>query len=130
MKIRRGDIFYADLSPVIGSEQDGIRPILVIQNDVGNRYSPTIIGIAITSKDKTNMPTHLKINGTKYGLDKDSVILAEQIRTLDKSRLKERVGRLDKKTLDELKRAIEISFGLRSDLNFEEYIKLFISEEL
>lgn len=129
MKIRRGDIFYADLSPVIGSEQDGIRPIVVIQNDVGNRFSPTIIGIAITSKEKAKMPTHLEIDGTKYGLEKDSVILAEQIRTLDKSRLKEKVGKLDKDTLEKLKKAIEISFGLRGKVNFEEYIKSFAPKE-
>lgn len=129
MRIRRGDIFYADLSPVIGSEQDGIRPIVVIQNDVGNRYSPTIIGIAITSKEKLKMPTHLEIDGTKYGLEKDSVILAEQIRTLDKSRLKEKVGKLDKETLDKLKKAIEISFGLRGKVNFDDYIKRFVSKE-
>ena len=129
MRIRRGDIFYADLSPVIGSEQDGIRPIVVIQNDVGNRYSPTIIGIAITSKEKLKMPTHLEIDGTKYGLEKDSVILAEQIRTLDKSRLKEKVGKLDKETLDKLKKVIEISFGLRGKVNFDDYIKRFVSKE-
>ena len=129
MRIRRGDIFYADLSPVVGSEQDGIRPIVIIQNDVGNRFSPTIIGIAITSKEKVKMPTHLEIDGTKYGLEKDSVILAEQIRTLDKSRLKEKVGKLDKETLDTLKKAIEISFGLRGKVNFDEYIKSFIRKE-
>lgn len=120
MKIRRGDIYYADLSPVIGSEQAGIRPILVVQNDVGNKFSPTIIGIAITSKQKAKLPTHIEIEGTKYGLDKDSVILAEQIRTLDKRRLKERVGRLDKETMEKVKRAIEISFGIRGELNLEE----------
>lgn len=127
MRVRRGDIFYADLSPVVGSEQAGVRPIVVIQNDVGNRYSPTIIGIAITSKEKIKMPTHLEIDGTKYGLEKDSVILAEQIRTLDKSRLKEKVGKLDKETLEKLKKAIEISFGLRGEVNFDEYIKSFIA---
>ena len=120
MKIRRGDIYYADLSPVIGSEQAGIRPILVVQNDVGNKFSPTIIGIAITSKQKAKLPTHIEIEGTKYGLDKDSVILAEQIRTLDKRRLKERVGRLDKETMEKVKKAIEISFGIRGELNLEE----------
>lgn len=128
MKVRRGDIFYADLSPVVGSEQAGVRPIVVIQNDVGNRYSPTVIGIAITSKEKIKMPTHLEIDGTKYGLEKDSVILAEQIRTLDKSRLKEKVGRLDKETLEKLKKAIEISFGLRGEVNLDEYIKSFIAK--
>ena len=123
MKIKRGDIFYADLSPVIGSEQSGIRPILIVQNDIGNKYSPTIIAVAITSKVKNKMPTHIEIEGTKYGLDKNSVILAEQIRTLDKSRLKEKVGRLDKETLDKVKKAIEISCGLRGKISFEEYLK-------
>lgn len=127
MKVRRGDIFYADLSPVVGSEQAGVRPIVVIQNDVGNRYSPTIIGIAITSKEKIKMPTHLEIDGTKYGLEKDSVILAEQIRTLDKSRLKEKVGRLDKETLEKLKKVVEISFGLRGEVDFDECIKSFVA---
>lgn len=126
MRIRRGDIFYADLSPVVGSEQSGIRPIVVIQNDIGNRYSPTIIGIAITSKEKVKMPTHLEIDGTKFGLEKDSVILAEQIRTLDKSRLKEKVGSLDKETLVKLKKAVEISFGLRGSIPFDKYIKMVI----
>ena len=123
MIVRRGDIFYADLSPVIGSEQSGVRPIVVIQNDIGNKYSPTIIAVAITSKIKNKMPTHIEIEGTKYGLEKDSVILAEQIRTLDKSRLKEKVGRLDKITLEKVKRAIEISCGLRGKISFKEYIK-------
>ena len=123
MNIKRGDIYYADLSPVVGSEQSGIRPILVIQNDIGNKFSPTIIGVPITSKLKTNMPTHISIEGNKYGLEKYSVILAEQIRTLDKTRLKEKVGRLDKKTLEQVKKAIEISCGLRGRLTFEEYIK-------
>ncbi len=120
MKVKRGDIYYADLSPVIGSEQAGVRPILVVQNDIGNKFSPTIIGIAITSKQKAKLPTHIEIEGTKYGLDKDSVILAEQIRTLDKRRLKEKVGRLDKETMEKVKRAIEISFGIRGELNLEE----------
>lgn len=123
MNIKRGDIYYADLSPVVGSEQSGIRPILVIQNDIGNKFSPTIIGVPITSKAKISMPTHIAIEGNKYGLDKDSIILAEQIRTLDKSRLKEKVGRLDKKALEQVKKAIEISCGLRGRISFEEYIK-------
>ncbi len=123
MNIKRGDIYYADLSPVVGSEQSGIRPILVIQNDIGNKFSPTIIGVPITSKAKISMPTHIAIEGNKYGLDKDSIILAEQIRTLDKSRLKEKVGKLDKKALEQVKKAIEISCGLRGRLSFEEYIK-------
>ena len=129
MIVRRGDIFYADLSPVIGSEQSGIRPIVVIQNDIGNKYSPTIIAVAITSKVKNKMPTHIEIEGNKYGLDKDSVILAEQIRTLDKKRLKEKVGKLDKATLGKVKRAIEISCGLRCNMTFKEYIK-YINNKL
>ena len=109
MNIKRGDIYYADLSPVVGSEQSGVRPILIIQNDIGNKFSPTIIGVPITSKAKISMPTHIAIEGNKYGLEKDSIILAEQIRTLDKSRLKEKVGKLDRRVLNEVKRAIEIS---------------------
>lgn len=128
MKVLRGDIFYADLSPVVGSEQSGIRPILVVQNDIGNKYSPTIIAVAITSKIKNKMPTHIEIDGSKYGLDKKSVILAEQIRTLDKKRLKEKVGSLDKYTLDKVKHAIEISCGLRGKISFDEYIK-YLSRE-
>ena len=128
MNIKRGDIYYADLSPVVGSEQSGVRPILIIQNDMGNKYSPTIIGVPITSKAKIRMPTHIAIEGNKYGLDKDSIILAEQIRTLDKSRLKEKVGRLDKKVLEQVKKAIEISCGLRGKLSFEQYIKTFEEE--
>ena len=120
MVIKRGDMFYADLSPVIGSEQAGIRPILVVQNDVGNKFSPTIIGIAITSRQKVKLPTHIEIEGTKYGLDKDSVILAEQIRTLDKKRLREKVGMLDNETMEKVKRAIEISFGIRGELDLED----------
>ena len=123
MWVKRGDIFYADLSPVVGSEQSGIRPILIIQNDVGNKYSPTVIGVPITSKIKVNMPTHIEIMGSKYGLEKKSVILAEQIRTLDKSRLKEKVGNIDKKTMEKVKKAIEISCGLRGKITFEEYLK-------
>ena len=129
MNIKRGDIYYADLSPVVGSEQSGIRPILVIQNDIGNKFSPTIIGVPITSRAKINMPTHIAIEGNRYGLDKDSIILAEQIRTLDKSRLKEKVGRLDKKVLEQVKKAIEISCGLRGKISFEEYIK-YIREKM
>lgn len=129
MNIKRGDIYYADLSPVVGSEQSGIRPILIIQNDVGNKYSPTIIGIPITSKSKVSMPTHIAIEGSKYGLDKDSIILTEQIRTLDKSRLKEKVGKLDLKVLQQVKKAIEISCGLRGKMSFGRYIN-YLKEKL
>lgn len=120
MNVKRGEIYYADLSPVIGSEQAGIRPIVIVQNDIGNKFSPTIIGIAITSKQKAKLPTHIEIEGSKYGLDKDSVILAEQIRTLDKSRLKEKVGTIDDKTMEKIQRAIEISFGMRGGIDLEE----------
>ena len=98
--VKRGDIYYADLSPVIGSEQGGIRPVLIIQNDVGNKYSPTVIAAAITSQiNKAKMPTHIELSASKYGLYKDSVILLEQIRTIDKKRLREKVAHLDKKLM-------------------------------
>ncbi len=113
MNIKRGDIYYADLSPVVGSEQGGLRPVLIVQNDVGNRYSPTVIAAAITSKlSKTKLPTHIDVPGASAGLTKDSVILLEQIRTIDKQRLKEKMGHLDEGTMDSVRRAIEISFGL------------------
>ena len=113
MNIRRGDIYYADLSPVIGSEQGGLRPVLIVQNDVGNRYSPTVIAAAITSKvGKTKLPTHIDIFANKVGLAKDSVILLEQVRTLDKKRLKERMGHLDDNIMQKVNDAISISFGL------------------
>ena len=111
--IKRGDIFYADLSPVVGSEQGGLRPVLIIQNDVGNRYSPTVIAAAITSKmDKTKLPTHIDINADRVGLAKDSVILLEQIRTLDKRRLKEKMGHLDSAVMSRVNNALAISCGL------------------
>lgn len=113
MTIRRGDIFYADLSPVIGSEQGGLRPVLIVQNDVGNKYSPTVIAAAITSKmGKTKLPTHIDVSAPEVGLAKDSVILLEQIRTLDKQRLKEKMGHLDESTMKSVNGAIQVSFGL------------------
>ena len=113
MSVRRGDIYYADLSPVIGSEQGGLRPVLIIQNDIGNRHSPTVIAAAITSRmSKTRLPTHIDIYADEVGLAKDSVILLEQIRTLDKRRLKEKMGHLDENTMDHVNTAIAISFGL------------------
>ena len=113
MIVKRGDIFYADLSPVIGSEQGGIRPVLVVQNDVGNKYSPTIIAAAITSKiNKAKLPTHIEIDAQVYGLSKDRVILLEQVRTIDKQRLKERMGSIDGTSMDMVDRAISVSFGL------------------
>ena len=113
MSVKRGDIYYADLSPVIGSEQGGLRPVLIIQNDIGNRYSPTVIAAAITSRmSKTRLPTHIDIYADEVGLAKDSVILLEQIRTLDKRRLKEKMGHLDEATMNHVNTAIAISFGL------------------
>ena len=114
MNIKRGDIYYADLSPVIGSEQGGIRPVLVVQNDIGNKYSPTVIAAAITSKlGKAKLPTHIDIFATDVGLARDSVVLLEQIRTLDKRRLKEKMGHLDDITMNEVNSAIAVSFGLQ-----------------
>ena len=111
--VKRGDIYYADLSPVVGSEQGGLRPVLIIQNDVGNKYSPTVIAAAITSRmSKTRLPTHIDIYADKAGLAKDSVILLEQIRTLDKRRLKEKMGHLDESVMLRVDNAIAISFGL------------------
>lgn len=114
--IRRGDIYYADLSPVVGSEQGGIRPVLIVQNDVGNRFSPTVIAAAITSqKDKARLPTHIQLNSTGSGLAKDSIVLLEQIRTLDKRRLKEHMGRLDEYSMSRVNEALQISFGLEAE---------------
>ena len=113
MNVKRGDIYYADLSPVVGSEQGGLRPVLIIQNDVGNKYSPTVIAAAITSRlSKTRLPTHIDIYADKVGLTKDSVVLLEQIRTLDKRRLKEKMGHLDDVVMNEVNSAIAVSFGL------------------
>lgn len=113
MVLRRGDIFYGDLSPVIGSEQGGIRPVLIIQNDVGNKYSPTVIIAAITSQiNKAKLPTHVELEALKYGITKDSVILLEQIRTIDKRRLKEKIGHLSEELMKQVDTAIQISFGL------------------
>ncbi|AOT71703.1 MULTISPECIES: type II toxin-antitoxin system PemK/MazF family toxin [Geosporobacter] len=113
MIVKRGDIFYADLSPVIGSEQGGVRPVLIVQNDVGNKYSPTVIVAAITSQiNKAKLPTHLEISATEYGLSKDSVVLLEQIRTIDKKRLREKLGHLDEEMMHKVDEALSISFGL------------------
>ena len=113
MNIRRGDIYYADLSPVVGSEQGGMRPVLIIQNDTGNRHSPTVICAAITSKmNKAKLPTHIALSAPDYGLPRDSVVLLEQIRTLDKRRLRERMGRLDEPAMHQVDNAIAVSFGL------------------
>ena len=113
MIVKRGDIYYADLSPVIGSEQGGVRPVLVVQNDVGNRYSPTIIAAAITSQiNKAKMPTHIEISAEDCGLSRDSVVLLEQVRTIDKKRLKEKIGHLDERMMQGVNTALCISFGL------------------
>ncbi len=120
MNIKRGDIYYADLSPVVGSEQGGIRPVLIIQNDIGNRYSPTVIAAAITSKlSKNRLPTHIDLIGCakEFGLSRDSVILLEQIRTIDKRRLKEKMGHIDRATMAQVDGAIGVSFGLAGEQN-------------
>ncbi len=113
MSVKRGELYYADLSPVVGSEQGGVRPILIIQNDIGNKYSPTVIAAAITSQiNKAKLPTHIEINAGEYNLQKDSVILTEQIRTIDKKRLKDRIGQLDEELMKKVNDALAISFGL------------------
>ena len=113
MTVKRGDIFYADLSPVVGSEQGGLRPVLIVQNDVGNRHSPTVIAAAITSKlSKSRLPTHIDVYGADVGLHRDSVVLLEQIRTIDKKRLKEKMGHLDDGHMRAVDEAITVSFGL------------------
>ena len=119
MTIRRGD-YYADLSPVVGSEQGGIRPVLIVQNDVGNRFSPTVIAAAITSqKDKARLPTHIQVDSVGSGLAKDSIVLLEQIRTIDKKRLKEHMGRLDDFSMKRVNQALQVSFGLASETGRE-----------
>lgn len=118
--VRRGDIYYADLSPVVGSEQGGIRPVLIVQNDVGNKYSPTVIAAAITSQTgKSKLPTHIEVYAEKYGLARDSVILLEQIRTIDKRRLKEKMGHLDDSVMNMVNEAISVSFGLGEQIPSE-----------
>ena len=112
--IKRGELYYADLSPVVGSEQGGIRPVLVVQNDIGNKYSPTIIAAAVTSKlTKAKLPTHIELNAETYGLNKDSVLLLEQIRTIDKRRLKERIGELPSAVMRRVDDALKISLGFK-----------------
>ena len=111
--VKRGEIYFADLSPVIGSEQGGMRPVLIVQNDTGNKHSPTVIAAAITSRiGKARLPTHIELSANAVGLNKDSVVLLEQIRTLDKSRLRDFMGRLDDKTMTAVDSAIAVSFGL------------------
>ena len=114
--MRRGDVYYADLRPVIGSEQGGIRPVLIVQNDVGNKHSPTVICAAITSKmNKAKLPTHIELNSAVYDMDKDSVVLLEQVRTLDKKRLRERMGHVEENVMNKVDTAIAVSFGLPHD---------------
>ena len=114
MAVKRGDIFYADLSPVVGSEQGGIRPVLIVQNDIGNKYSPTVIAAAITSQiNKAKLPTHIEISSDEYGLNKDSVILLEQIRTIDKRRLKEKIGHINEELMAKVYEGLMVSFGLK-----------------
>ncbi|GKV54817.1 MULTISPECIES: type II toxin-antitoxin system PemK/MazF family toxin [Sporosarcina] len=113
MAIKRGDVFFADLSPVVGSEQGGTRPVLVIQNDIGNRFSPTVIVAAITAQiQKAKLPTHVEIDAERYGFERDSVILLEQVRTIDKSRLTDKITHLDEQLMERVDEALEVSFGL------------------
>ncbi|MEI3604065.1 type II toxin-antitoxin system PemK/MazF family toxin [Pseudogracilibacillus sp. SE30717A] len=113
MIVQRGEVYFADLSPVVGSEQGGVRPVLVIQNDIGNRFSPTVIVAAITAQiQKAKLPTHVEIRAEKHGFERDSVILLEQIRTLDKQRLTDKITKLDTDTMKEINHALEISLGL------------------
>ena len=119
MSIKKGDLYFADLSPVTGSEQGGIRPVLVVQNDVGNKYSPTIIVAAVTSRrNKADLPTHVEIAADGNGLSKNSVILLEQLRTIDKTRLKERIGTIDRNRLPEVNEALSVSLGIDSNSCF------------
>lgn len=113
MSVKRGEIYYADLSPVVGSEQGGVRPVLIVQNDVGNRHSPTVIAAAITSRqDKNRLPTHIEVQADKCGLARDSIVLLEQIRTIDKKRLGDKMGELDVNSMNKVNTALSISFGL------------------
>ena len=113
MTVKRGDIYYADLSPVVGSEQGGTRPVLIVQNDVGNKFSPTVIAAAITSQqDKSNLPTHIRVDADGCGLSKNSIVLLEQVRTIDKQRLKEKMGSLDTSSMSRIDQALSVSFGL------------------
>ena len=116
MKVRRGDLYYADLSPVVGSEQGGVRPVIVVQNDIGNKYSPTIIVAPVTSQmNKAKLPTHVKLNGNKYGLPKNSVALMEQLRTIDKTRLREKIGTFSAEIMSKIDEAIGISLAIEQD---------------
>lgn len=114
MICHRGDIYFANLNPAVGSEQGGHRPVLIIQNDIGNRFSPTVIAACITSRDKNRLPTHIRLSPADTGLSKDSIVLLEQVRTLDKSRLQEKVGHAGERTMKAVNEAMSVSFGLRS----------------
>ena len=115
MNVKRGEVFYADLSPVVGSEQGGLRPVLIVQNDVGNKYSPTVIAAAITSRQaKSSLPTHISLGAQSCGLQKDSVVLLERVRTIDKKRLREKMGEIDGSSMKQVNQALQISFGLES----------------
>lgn len=123
IKVKRGDIYFADLSPVIGSEQGGVRPVLIVQNDVGNQHSPTTIVAAVTGQiTKAKLPTHVELPGNENGLSKKSMILVEQVRTIDKQRLKERICSLDKEIMDRVDQALLVSMGLTSLLEKEEEV--------
>lgn len=110
--VKRGELYYADLSPVVGSEQGGVRPVLIVQNDIGNKYSPTVIAAAVTSQiNKAKLPTHIELSAAAYGLPKDSVVLLEQIRTLDKKRLKDKIGELPERMMSKVNEALLVSLG-------------------
>ncbi|MDD6042877.1 MAG: type II toxin-antitoxin system PemK/MazF family toxin [Eubacteriaceae bacterium] len=117
MIVKKGDLYFADLSPVVGSEQGGVRPVLVVQNDVGNKYSPTIIVAAITSQTKANLPTHVELAAADGGLSKNSVVLLEQLRTIDKRRLKEHIGCLKEDQIPSVDRALSVSLGITTPRN-------------
>lgn len=115
MNVKRGELYLADLSPVVGSEQGGMRPVLIVQNDIGNKFSPTVIAAAITSqREKSSLPTHIDLRSVNCGLSKDSIVLLEQIRTIDKKRLKEKIGQIDDSSMGRVNSALSISFGLGS----------------
>lgn len=119
MQVRKGDIFFADLSPVVGSEQGGVRPVLVVQNDIGNRFSPTIIVAAVTSQtNKAKLPTHVPIRADGHGLNRDSVVLLEQLRTIDKKRLREHIGTVEEEVIDTVDEALSISLGIADQNNY------------
>lgn len=127
--IKRKDIYYADLGPRSGSEQGGNRPVIIMQNDIGNKFSKTVIVIPITSKTKTELPTHVKIGKGECGLKKESIILSEQIMTIDKSRLSKKIGKISDELMEDITKAVEISIGLRGKIKFKKLIKIYLNNK-